>query len=173
VRGIVRKALVAALVATIGFAAALLFTSGGRALIEDIYVLVVAAVLMLALHRTIRVFAPGSPSAFARTLARLRSDQPPARVELAEDRDVVLSRLNAFHYHIRVRPMLQEVAQHRLRLRYGVDLDREPERARELVASHAWRVISPEAAPPSDRLARGPSLEEQRVVVDELERLGA
>jgi hypothetical protein len=172
-KSIVRRAIVAGLVATAGAGAALLFTSGAQARILDVYILAVAAIAMLALYRTARLVARPTPSSFELALARLRTRPPAPRTELAEERDVMLSRLNAFHFHIRVRPMLREFAQHRLRSRFGVDLDREPERARELVATHAWRVIAPDAAPPGDRLARGPSLDEQRLVVEELERLGS
>jgi hypothetical protein len=99
--------------------------------------------------------------------------QPPARrrVELREERDVVLSQLNAFHYHVRVRPVLREYVAHRLRSRYGVDADAAPQRARELVPSRAWDVVRPDRRAPADRLARGPSIDEQRHVLDELETL--
>jgi len=173
VRTIVRRAVGVSATATAGAGAALVFTSGARARIVDVYVLVMAGVVLLALYRTIRVAAPQAPSPFALALARLRTSTPPARTELVEERDVVLSRLNAFHFYIRVRPMLREFAHYRLRSRFGVDLDREPERARELVASHAWQVVRRDAAPPVDRLARGPSLAEQEIIVEELERLGA
>jgi hypothetical protein len=173
VRSIIRRAIVAALLASIGVGAALLFTSGVQAAIVDVYVLALAAIVMLALYRTVRRVASPTPSSFELALTRLRTREPAPSTELAEERDVLLSRLNAFHFHIRVRPMLREFAEHRLRSRFGVDLDREPQRARELVAANAWRVIDPDASPPGDRLARGPSFDEQRVVVDELERLGA
>jgi hypothetical protein len=173
VKTIVRKALVVGLLASVGAGAALLFTSGTRPLIVDIYVLVMAGVVMLALYRAVRLTANPAPSMFDIALTRLRSPEAEPRIELAEERDVVLSRLNGFHFYIRVRPMLREFAQYRLRSRFGVDLEREPERARELVASRAWSVVGPDAAPPADRLARGPTLDEQRAVVEELERIGA
>jgi hypothetical protein len=70
-----------------------------------------------------------------------------------------------------MRPLLRQIAAHRLRVHYGVGLDREPERARELVSSPAWEVLRPDCPPPADRLAAGPSLAAQRAVLDELERL--
>jgi hypothetical protein len=173
VRSIVRRALVVATLATLGAGAALLFSSGGQARILDVYVVVLAAVVMLALYRAIRLVVPPEPSMLQLALMRMRSPAPAPRTELAEERDVVLSRLNAFHFYIRVRPVLREFAESRLRSRFGVDLAREPERARGLVPSRAWQVVGPDAAPPVDRLARGPSLEEQRVLLEELERLGA
>jgi hypothetical protein len=164
---------VAAALVSAGAAAALLFTSGARARIVDVYVVVLAAVVMLALHRALRLAAPRRPSAFAFALARSRAPIDARSADIPEERDVVLSRLNAFHYFIRVRPVLREIADHRLRSRFGIDLDREPERARELVPSRAWEVVAPDAAAPADRLARGPSVDAQREVVEALEGLGS
>jgi hypothetical protein len=67
--------------------------------------------------------------------------------------------------------VLREIAALRLRRRYGVELDREPGRARELVPSAAWEVVRPDRPPPQDRLASGPSLASLGQVVSELERL--
>jgi hypothetical protein len=172
-RLIIRRALVVGGVVTAGAAAALLFTSGTEARIVDVYVVVLAAVVMLALFRAIRLAAPRRPSPYEYALARLRAPADARSAELSEERDVVLSRLSAFHYYIRVRPVLREIADHRLRSRFGIDLEREPERARELVPSRAWEVVRPDAPPPADRLARGPSVDEQREVVEALERLGS
>jgi hypothetical protein len=173
VRSIVRRAVVVGALVSAGAAAALLFTSGARARIVDVYVVVLAAVVMLALYRAVRLTAPPRQSAFAYGLARLRLPRDARSAEVPEERDVVLSRLNAFHYYIRVRPVLREIAEHRLRSRFGIDLEREPERARELVPSVAWEVVRPDAAPPADRLARGPSVDAQRDVVEALEGLGS
>jgi hypothetical protein len=65
--------------------------------------------------------------------------------------------------------LLRDVAAHRLRSRYGVELEAEPARARELVGAAAWDVVRPDRPPPSDRMAAGPTVAELRVVVDELE----
>jgi hypothetical protein len=172
-RSIVRRAAVTMAVGSAGAVAASLFTSGAQARIVDAYVVVVAGVVMLALFRVVRLTAPARPSVFEHALSAARAAAPQPTTEVADERDVVLSRSSAFHYHIRVRPVLRELAEQRLRTRFGVELDREAERARELVPSHAWAVVRPDARPPEDRLARGPSLEEQRIVIEELERLGA
>lgn len=172
-RSIVRRALVVGALVTAGAAAALLFTSGAQARIVDAYVVVLAAVVMLALFRAIRLAAPPRRSAFEYALARLRAPADPRSAEVPEERDVVLSRLSAFHYHIRVRPVLREIADHRLRSRFGIELERERERARELVPARAWEVVRPDVPPPADRLARGPSVDDQREVIEALERVGS
>jgi hypothetical protein len=171
-RSIVRRAVVVGALVSAAAGAALLFTSGARARIVDLYVVVLAAVVMLAVFRAVRLAAPRRPSAFAYALVRLRAPRDARSAEVPEERDVVLSRLSAFHYYIRVRPVLQEIADHRLRSRFGIELEREPERARELVPSGAWEVVRPDAPPPADRLARGPSVDAQREVVEALEGLG-
>ena len=172
-RSIVRRAVVLGGLVSAGTAAALLSTSGAQARILDIYVLVLAAIALLAVFRAIRLAAPPGPSAFDHALARLRRPADAGVAEVPEESDVLLSRLSAFHYYIRVRPVLREIADHRLRSRFGIELEREPERARELVPSRAWEIVAPDAAPPADRLARGPSVDVQGEVVEALEGLGS
>jgi hypothetical protein len=55
--------------------------------------------------------------------------------------------------------------------RYGVDLDSEPGRARELIGASAWEVVRPDRPPPRDRLAPGPPLSSLREVVADLEKV--
>jgi len=56
-------------------------------------------------------------------------------------------------------------------MRFGVDLDREHERAQELVGGDAWELVRPERPTPSDRLAPGPPASHLNKVVEELERI--
>jgi hypothetical protein len=100
----------------------------------------------------------------------MRRKAPATRV-VALERDVELSRVTEFHFHMRMCPILREIATMRLRRRYGVELEREPGRARELVPTAAWDAVRPDRPPPRDRLAPGPSLASMREVVSELERL--
>ncbi len=97
--------------------------------------------------------------------------RPSDTEELALARDVELSSMSAFHLHVRLRPVLQMIAAHRLSARYGVDLEAEATRARELVPAAAWELVRPERPPPEDRLAAGPPLAHLALVVSELERL--
>ena len=93
-RSIVRRALVVGALVSAGAGAALLFTSGARARIVDVYVVVLAAVVMLALFRAIRLAAPPRPSGFEYALTRLRAPRDAQSAELPEERDVVLSRVS-------------------------------------------------------------------------------
>jgi hypothetical protein len=150
----------------------LAFTSTGmRDILLDVYLLAMGGVLLLALVRTTRAKAPApGPSQLER--ARERMETAPADSgELTLVRELELSKMSAFHLHVRLRPVLRDIAEHRLRKRYGVELATEPERARELVGSAAWEIVRPDRRPPRDRLAPGPSFAQLREVVDELERV--
>jgi len=164
-----------ALKVTLALSAALgilAFTSTGmRDVLLDVYLLAMGGVLLLALVRTTRVKAPaGGPSQLDRARERMET-LPADSSELTLVRELELSRMSAFHLHVRLRPVLREIAAHRLRKRYGVELADEPGRARELIGSAAWEIVRPERRPPQDRLATGPSFAQLREVVDELERV--
>jgi hypothetical protein len=158
-------ALASAAAGTVAFA-----VEDSRALVLDIWLLAIAAVLLLAIFRIAHLLAPKRASSLDDALRRMRPE--PARApELSLERDVELSRADALHFHIRLRPVLSEIAAHRVRSRYGIELDREPARARELVPAAAWEMVDPDRPPPEDRLARGPSVESLSVVVDQLETI--
>lgn len=168
---IVVRAVKVAVAASVAVGLAVYLSSGLRSLFLDVYLVAICAVLLLALVRATRLKAPTfTPSSFERALRemtqRLGDTAEPALV-----RDVDLSVLGAFHLHVRLRPVLREIAAHRLRLHYGVDLDAEPGRARELVGSKAWALVRPDRPPPADRLAPGPPLSSLAEVVTELERI--
>jgi hypothetical protein len=148
-----------------------LASSGAHAVLLDVYLLCIGAVILLALVRATRAQAPVQRrSQFEEALAAMR--RPPADSgEPTLVRELELSTYNAFHLHARVRPVLRDIAAHRLLSRYGVELDAEAGRARELIGAHAWELVRPDRPAPQDRLARGPSVAELRLVVDELEAI--
>jgi hypothetical protein len=156
-----------AITAAAGVAA--LAGSGVNAIVLDVYLLCIGGVILLALVRTTRAYAPTArTSQFDAALAAMRR-APAESGEPALVRELELSTYNAFHFHLRLRPLLRDVAAHRLRSRYGVELDAEPARARELVGAVAWNIVRPDRPPPSDRMAAGPTVAELRVALDELE----
>jgi hypothetical protein len=168
---IVRRAVKVGLAFTLAVGFTALAVSGARAVLLDVYLLGLGAVLLLALVRSTREGGPSAdPSDFDRALAESRR-HPSDSGELTLVRDVKQSTISAFHLHVRLRPILREIAAHRLWMRFGVDLDREQERARELIGANAWELVRPGRLPPSDRLAPGPASADLRVVVDELERV--
>jgi hypothetical protein len=168
---IIARAVKLGLLISIGVGIAAFASPGLRTVLLDAYLVALGGVLLLALVRTTLAKAPAvKGSEFDRALAAMRRSRPDAdELELA--RDLELSRLNAFHLHLRVRPLLREIAAHRLMKSYGIDLDTEPGRARELVGASAWEVVRPDRPPPRDRLAPGPPLSSLREVVADLERV--
>lgn len=169
---IVRRAVGMGLLVTLATGIALIFTAGNRATVLDIYFLVIGGIVLLALVRVARVLRRGTPaSSFEAAIARARAPRGGDGETVTLDREVELSRMDSFHFHARMRPVLRDIAAHRLRVRYGVELDREPERARELLPAAVWEVVRPDRPPPAQRLARGPTLAEQRALLDGLEKL--
>ena len=158
-----------ALSAAVGLTA--LAVSGARSILLDVYFLGMGGILLLALVRTTREGGSTGLSDFDRALEEMSRRRPSDSGELTLVNEVEQSTASALHLHVRLRPILREIAAHRLWMRFGVDLDREQERARELVGANAWELVRPERLPPSDRLARGPAPADLRVVVEELERL--
>ena len=169
---IAARALKVGFVFSIAVGVTALAVSGARSILLEVYLLGMGGVLLLALVRTTREEEPFADSSdFDRALAEMSRRHPPDSGELTLVRDVKQSRSSALHLHVRLRPILREIAAHRLWMRFGVDLDREQERARELIGPNAWELVRPDRLPPDDRLAPGPAAPELRAVVDELERI--
>ena len=165
------RALKVGLIVSAAAGAAALLSSGGHAIVLDAYLLCIGGVLLLALVRATRAEAPSyAGSQFDGALAAMRF-VPPDSGEPDLVRDLELSTYAVFHLHTRVRPVLRDIAAHRLRTRYGVELDGEPARARELVGAAAWDLVRPDRPLPDDRLASGPTVAELRQVVEELEAI--
>jgi hypothetical protein len=169
---IARRAINLGLVFSAAIAIAAFAVSGLRDALLEVYLLGIGGVLLLALVRT----TSGSGSATARSdfdqaFADMSRRYPSDSGELSLVHDVQQSVASSFHLHTRLRPLLREIAAHRLSMRFGVDLDREHERARELIGGEAWELVRPERPSPSDRLAPGPPASHLSKVVEELERI--
>lgn len=169
-RSVVIRAAKLVVVLTLALGIAAFVSSGAQGILLDVYVVAIGGVFLLALVRTTRVQAPVERiSRFEGALAQMRR-RPSDTEDLALARDVELSSISAFHLHVRLRPVLQMIAAHRLTTRYGVDLEAEATRARELVPAATWEIVRPDRPPPEDRLAAGPPLSRLDLVVSELER---
>jgi hypothetical protein len=138
--------------ATAGIVA--LASSGAHALLLDVYLLVIGAVILLALVRATRAQVPAERrSPFDRALAATRS-RPPDSGELALVRELELSTYNAFHLHARLRPVLREVAELRLAGR-GIALDGEEAAAHAALGPRLWDVVRADRPAPADPAAPG------------------
>jgi len=164
------NALLAAIAGAIPFGLVVLFRRGVTDVALDVYLLYLAFVLLLAFVQATREAAPPDPhAAFTRELSR----RPRPRERLTEltrqEREVALSMDAAYDLHVRLRPTLRLIAAHRLAARRNVDLEKQPERARELLGDDVWEVVRPERPPPEDRFARGIPRETLHAIVDRLE----
>jgi hypothetical protein len=114
-----------------------------RTLFVGIYELVLAAIAVSALVSSFRTLEPKAwlRSPFERDPAK--PEEPPPIAELDRfDRLVVLGTGNEFDLHYRLRPLLRQLAADRLYARHGIDLDRDPERARPLLGDELAALVS-------------------------------
>src|SRR5712691_1278308 len=169
---VVRRAFKVGFVFSAAIGVTAFTASGLRDVLLDVYLLGIGGVLLLALVRTTREGGlPTGPSDFDRAFAEMRRPRASDSGELMLVHDVEQSVASAFHLHVRLRPILREIAAHRLWRRFGVDLETEDERARGLIGAEAWELVRPERPPPNDGLAPGPPPSDLRIVVEELERI--
>ena len=146
---------------------------GRRHLALDSFVLYLGALGLVAAGRATR---DSTPDVHTPTLDDELDDPldalPERPAELARlEREVYLSLGSSFYLHHRLRPMLREVAGHRLLMRHGVDLDARPEAAEPILGAAAWSWLRPDRPEPRDRWAPGPPLGELRALIDAIESI--
>lgn len=138
----------------------------------DGYVLFVGGLVMLGLVHATRTAAAGDDeSAFERALRpRRRSPLRPRDLEKLE-REVVLASGSAFDVHFRLRPLLRQIAAHRLASRRGADLDAGSDETRAALGEELWEILRPDRPPPHNRYGPGLPLGRVRAAVDAIERI--
>jgi hypothetical protein len=132
-----------------------------------------AAVTVLAV-----LVAAGAVRALLETLPPLRRGAPAegsAGGEAGGDRErldrvVSAATSHAGELHLRLRPILREIAADGLR-RHGVELDAQPQAAQERLAPQTWELVRPDRPRPSDAFARGLAPKQLDAVLDDLEAL--
>jgi hypothetical protein len=138
----------------------------------DGYVLFVGSLLMFGLVKATRESgaAEGS-SQYEHALRRRR--RPEARpAELARlERAVTMGASSSFDAHVRVRPVLRQIAEHRLATRRGLDLDKGSPEVCALLGDDLWELVRPDREPPDDRFSPGVPLARLRDALDRLERI--
>ncbi len=130
-------------------------------LVIQLAALVVGAVMLAAL-------VPRMPERSRRKTPRPAA-QRPAGLERLEWM-VGSGRHTAGDIHVRVRPVLREIAAALLRRR-GVRLDAEREQARRLLGDELWEIVRPARPRPRDHRAPGLELGALERLVERLERL--
>jgi len=142
-----------------------------RARSLDALAVFLGALLMARLVRlTRRASGADQPSSYDRSLraAPSREETRPASLTQLE-RIVYLAEMNAFDLHMRLRPRLRMIAEHRLASRRGLRLD-APE-ARELVGEDLAELFRFDRPRPEDPFAPGMPLDRQRAALARLERI--
>lgn len=136
-----------------------------------VWLLVVLGIGFLALLRSLRESVPVAPSGFDAALAQ-RATAPVRPPSLAKvEREVSMGVETAFDTHYRLRPLFRDLASGLLLAHRGVDLERDPERARAAVGDDLWDLVRPGAEAPEERAATGVSPEALERAVSELEQL--
>ena len=82
-----------------------------------------------------------------------------------------MARSSAFDLHARLRPTLVELATELLSGRRGIDLERDPARARAILGDDAWELVRPDRPDPADRHAPGLADDDLARIVTALEHV--
>jgi len=143
-----------------------------RGHLVDAYVLFVGALVLLGLVRATAASAPSQGGSTFDAARRARPRSPERPPELAKlEREVVLASTSAFDVHFRLRPLLRDVAEHRLASRRGLDLGSGSASVRGALGPELWEIVRPDRPPPRERLAPGLPLPRLRAALDVLERI--
>jgi len=168
-----RRPLLAAAIATAGLVVALAAGPVSRREILAAYVLALSAIALLHLTRLARGeeswFRPPSELEHALTSRQAVRMRPAELIRI--ERELTLGSATAEHLHGRLLPLLRDAAEARLAARHEVDLERRPDRARELLGEETWEIVRPDREAPQDRNAPGLSLRRITAVIDTIERL--
>jgi len=153
--------------AAVGLGVALLVSPGAPALTVEIYLFVVAALVLAAVLLDVTNALPRSEP--------VPLQQPPRTQRVGQLESVAraldLAEASSFDLHNTLRPIVREIAAARL-ARHGVSLERQPERARALVGAQTWELVRPDREAPAGRSGSGGcSRDELRLIVDSLEAI--
>jgi hypothetical protein len=140
-------------------------------LVLDAYLLYAGALVALAAARISRLAFP-SPRGTVPALLAPRPAQyaHPESLSTTAD-DVALAQVGEFDVHFRLRPLLRDIAAAGLAMQSGIDLDRQPERARERLSPETWELVRPNRPRPERTGESGISSASLSAVVTELETL--
>lgn len=158
------------IVPTIALVVAVVVAPGRAELAVHAWLLVVLALALVALVRAVREAIPAGPSLLLAARARPPAGERFPSLEKLE-RAVSMAPTSAYDVHHRLRPVLREIAGGLLLVRRGIDLDRQPELARNVLGEAAWELVQAERERPRARRERGLEHDEIAQIVLALERI--
>ena len=170
-RRVMLRALELVALPTIALGLALAFAPDEAALAAHLWLVVVTATGLLALVAALGRTRP-RPAPVFDDAAHTRNEQGLELPGLARlGRELSMATGSAYDLHVRLRPTVRELARGLLSRRHGVDLDREPERARQLLGKDTWELVRPDRPFPAERRGGGLALAEIDRIVRSLEGL--
>jgi hypothetical protein len=148
----------------------LVVAPGRASLVGHVWLVLILAIALAVAVGALLKTSPRHPSAFDAAFAPARRGRARPASLASMEREVALAAGTAFDVHYRLRPTLRSIAAGLL-LRKGIDLERSPERAAQLVGPDVWEVIRADRAAPEDRSAPGLPVASLERAVDALEGL--
>jgi hypothetical protein len=167
-----RRLMVPSLVAVAALVTLLALPTLSRSRALAIWIVIVTAIALLVLVRRSRDAAASPHSQRFEAALRGRPVAPVPPVELLRtERQLELGIASADHAHRRLLPLLRTAAAARIGSRHGVELERQPERARLLLGEEVWELLRPDRPEPVDR--HRPGVPRARIVsvIERLEQL--
>jgi hypothetical protein len=163
---------VAVVLLTGALVAALALRPGSWQLALDAWLLALGAVALAAGVAATRGALPGpSPSPFD-PKRRRRGDDPERLPQLARlERELAMATGTAFDAHFRLRPLLREIAAHRLATRRGLRLDSGSQAVRQALGDPVWELVRPDRPRPRNHAAPGLELPDVAAAIETLERI--
>jgi len=173
VKGSIVRAAFAGAAATALLVVALVVGGASTERLLQAYVFVLGTLTLGVLVRAAR--PPDAParavSAFELALRPRRASEERLAALRQVERQVALGLANSAYLHARLRPLVVRIAADRLLERRGIDLQQQPERARECLDADVWELVRPDREAPRDGEAAGLELAGLGAVVDTLVRV--
>ena len=156
----------AAVLATLLLVATLAVLPDEAEVAVDVYLIFLGGLILVGL--VVLTGRSGEKTESPFDTARRPRRRPPAVLPELDrlGRELSLGTQSAFDFHVRLRPVLREIAETRLAAR-----GRRLEEAEELLGPDAWALVRPDRPSPTDRHAPGADPAAVRRFVDALEKI--
>jgi hypothetical protein len=142
--------------------------STSRALAIWIVIVTAMALLLLVRHSQGGV----QQRSHFEAAVRGRTAKTSEPVELLRmERELELGIAGAGNAHYRLLPLLRSAAAARLTTRHGIELERRPDAARELLGDDVWELLRPDRPEPADRFAPGVPRDRAIAAIERVESL--